>query len=98
MEKITKEIVYDLANQLMFSLSEKEANDIVAEFATLLNQLSLLEAIDTHNVEEMIYPFEEKTYYMREDIAIHVLSTEDVLSNAPLSKDGYFVIPKVVKD
>jgi aspartyl-tRNA(Asn)/glutamyl-tRNA(Gln) amidotransferase subunit C len=46
----------------------------------------------------MIYPFEEPTGFFREDIVDHVLSSEDALYNAPVEEQGYFVIPKVVKD
>lgn len=98
MERINKQKVFKLAEQLMLRLSDEEADNIIAEFDTLLKQLDLLNQIDTSNVEEMIYPFEEPTSFFREDIVDHVLSIEDALYNAPQEEEGYFVIPKVVKD
>ncbi|PKM65331.1 MAG: Asp-tRNA(Asn)/Glu-tRNA(Gln) amidotransferase GatCAB subunit C [Firmicutes bacterium HGW-Firmicutes-19] len=98
MERINKQKVFKLAEQLMLRLSDEEADNIIAEFDTLLKQLDLLNQIDTSNVEEMIYPFEEPTSFFREDIVDHVLSIEDALFNAPVEDEGYFVIPKVVKD
>ncbi|MDP2814220.1 MAG: Asp-tRNA(Asn)/Glu-tRNA(Gln) amidotransferase subunit GatC [Erysipelotrichaceae bacterium] len=98
MERISKKQVYKLAQQLMLRLSEEEADNIIAEFDTLLKQLDLLDQIDTSNVDEMIYPFEEPTDFFREDIVDHVLPIEEVLYNAPVEEEGYFVIPKVVKD
>jgi aspartyl-tRNA(Asn)/glutamyl-tRNA(Gln) amidotransferase subunit C len=98
MERITKKEVFKLAEQLMLRLSDDEAENIIAEFDTLLKQLDLLNQIDTSHVEEMIYPFEEPTGFFREDIVDHVLSSEDALYNAPVEEQGYFVIPKVVKD
>jgi aspartyl-tRNA(Asn)/glutamyl-tRNA(Gln) amidotransferase subunit C len=98
MERITKKEVFKLAEQLMLRLSDEEAENIIAEFDTLLKQLDLLNQIDTSNVSEMIYPFEEPTSFFREDIVDHVLPIEDALYNAPVEEQGYFVIPKVVKD
>lgn len=98
MERISKKQVYKLAQQLMLRLSEEEADNIIAEFDTLLKQLDLLNQIDTSNVDEMIYPFDEPTDFFREDIVDHVLTIEEVLYNAPVEEEGYFVIPKVVKD
>ena len=98
MERINKQKVFKLAEQLMLRLSDEEADNIIAEFDTLLKQLDLLNQIDTSNVEEMIYPFEEPTSCFREDIIDQVLSIEDALYNAPVEEEGYFVIPKVVKD
>ncbi len=86
-----------LAHNLMFDLSEEEAEDIVQEFETLTRQLALLEAIDTTGVEEMIYPFEEETAFLREDEISHVISQKEALVNAPKAKQGHFVVPRVVK-
>jgi aspartyl-tRNA(Asn)/glutamyl-tRNA(Gln) amidotransferase subunit C len=98
MERISKKKVFKLAEQLMLRLSEEEADNIVAEFDTLLKQLDLLDQIDTTHIKEMIFPFEEPTSFFREDIVDHVLPIEEVLYNAPVEEQGYFVIPKVVKD
>ena len=46
-----------LAEQLMFRLSDEEADSIVREFSTLESQMALLDDVDTEGVEEMIYPF-----------------------------------------
>ncbi len=86
-----------LARNIMFELSDEEAQDICKEFEVLQKQLALLEAIDTTGVEEMIYPFETPTVFMREDEADHVISQEEALSNALHQTQGHFVVPKVVK-
>jgi len=85
-----------LASQLRFSLSDTEAEDIANEFGILIDQIALLEKIDTSDVVEMVYPFEEETSFMREDVVESVLSAEEALMNAPQSKNGFFVTRKVV--
>lgn len=97
MEKKDSAYFKKLAHNLMFDLSDAEAEDIVQEFETLTRQLELLEAIDTTGVEEMIYPFEEETSFLREDEMSNVITQKEALANAPKVKQGHFVVPKVVK-
>ena len=86
----------ELANQLRFSLSDAEAQDIKNEFDVLIDQMDLLNKIDTEGVEPMVYPFYEETNFMREDVADQVLPVQEVLKNAPKTKNGFFVTQKVV--
>lgn len=97
MEKKDEAYFKSLAHNLMFDLSDEEAKDIVQEFETLTRQLQLLEEINTDGVEEMIYPFEEETYFLREDEINHVITQREALENAGKTKQGHFVVPKVVK-
>ena len=92
-----REYFKKLAEQLMFRLSDEEANSIVREFSTLESQMALLDDVDTEGVEEMIYPFEEDTVFMREDIPNHVISQDEALENVEKKIEGHFVLPKVVK-
>lgn len=97
MEKKDAAYFRKLAKNLMFNLSDEEAADIIQEFDTLTRQLEILESIDTTGVEEMIYPFEDETFFIREDKTSNVLTQKAALENAPKSKHGHFVVPKVVK-
>ena len=86
-----------LAHQLMFDLSDEEADSIVEEFSSLEKQMSLLEAIDTEGVEEMIYPFEDETTFLRDDVESNVITQEEAVANVTKKIEGHFVLPKVVK-
>ena len=86
-----------LAHQLMFDLSDEEADSIVEEFTSLEKQMGLLETIDTENVEEMIYPFEEETTFLRDDVVTNVISQDDAVANVTKKIEGHFILPKVVK-
>lgn len=96
-EKKDREYFRNLAHQLMFDLSDEEADAIVKEFDTLNEQLKLLDAVDTEGVEEMVYPFEDETVYLRKDEVTNVLSQDDALANVKDKIEGHFVLPKVVK-
>ncbi len=85
-----------LAKQLRFTLSDAEAADIADEFGVLLDQLNLLEKIDTEGVEEMIYPIEDETTFLREDVVGQTFTVEEAMANAPRKANDYFVTVKVV--
>ncbi len=97
MKQFKKEEILSLANELQFSLSELEISNIEKEFEVLMAQLSLMNDIDTSNVEPMIYPFEAPIAYLRSDKVNHVLSIDEALKNAPKQQDNFVVVPKVVK-
>lgn len=97
MELYSKEYFKQLANQIMFDLSDEECLDLQNDFKTLIKQMELLDCIDTTNVEPMVFPFEEATSYLREDEVSSVITQEDALVNAPKKASGQIVVPKVVK-
>ncbi|MGL5540660.1 MAG: Asp-tRNA(Asn)/Glu-tRNA(Gln) amidotransferase subunit GatC [Erysipelotrichaceae bacterium] len=97
MEKFSDAYFQKLANQLMFSLSEQEVKDLQRDFNTLEEQLALFDAVDTENVEEMVYPFEMETSFMREDVVSNVVTQEEALQNAAKTENGMIGVPKVVK-
>lgn len=96
MEKHSKAYFKNLAQQLRFELTDSEAQDIADEFSVLIDQMNLLNTIETEGVQPMVYPFEEATTFMREDVVDHVLSAQEALKNAPTSKNGFFITKKVV--
>ena len=96
-ENKDREYFQKLANQLMFNLSDEEADELVKEFGTLEKQFAIMEEIDTDGVEEMIYPFEEPTTYIRQDEPDQVISQDDAMRNVTKKLEGHFVLPKVVK-
>ena len=96
MNSYEPEYFKQLAKQLRFSLSDTEAADIADEFGILLDQMRLLDKIDTEGVEEMIYPIEAETTFLREDVIGHTFTSEEALSNAPRKANDHFVTVKVV--
>ena len=92
-----KEDLKVLANNLMFDLNDEEVEDISKEFDKLDKMLAFFDEIDTNNVKEMVYPFEDETSFLREDEVSNVLSQDDALKNAAKVISGHVVVPKVVK-
>ena len=96
-EKKDREYFKKLAHQLMFDLSDEEADGIVKEFGELETQMSLLDQVNTDDTEEMIYPFEQATTFLRDDVVTNVISQADAMNNVKKNLEGHFVLPKVVK-
>ena len=96
-EKKDREYFRKLAHQLMFELSDEEADGIVKEFGELETQMSLLDQVNTDDTEEMIYPFEQATTFLRDDVVTNVISQADAMKNVKKNLEGNFVLPKVVK-
>lgn len=97
MKEINEAYLKKLARDLMFELSDQEASELKEEFEGLLHQIQAFEQIDTENVERMVYPFEDETTFLREDVVEHVLSQSDALANVKSTKAGHVHVPKVVK-
>lgn len=94
---MNKDIVRELANDIMFDVTEEEAEDICKDFVTLEKMLNFFDSIDTDGVEEMVYPFDDPTSFLREDEITNNISQKEALINAPKQKQGHIVVPKVVK-
>ncbi len=88
--------IRQLAELLMFELEDGEIEEIIADFDTFERQVALLETIDTEGVEEMVYPFDVTTQYLRPDEADHIIDQEAATVNAAKVKEGHIVVPKVV--
>ncbi|MEG0274544.1 MAG: Asp-tRNA(Asn)/Glu-tRNA(Gln) amidotransferase subunit GatC [Longicatena sp.] len=97
MENFSTEYFKKLANGIMFDINDQEAEELKEEFKVLLDQIDVLNEIPTDGVEEMVYPFELETSFLRSDEVDRVISQEDALANVKSVKAGHVHVPKVVK-
>jgi aspartyl-tRNA(Asn)/glutamyl-tRNA(Gln) amidotransferase subunit C len=77
-------------------LAEGEAEHLVGELNGILDWVAQLDEVDTTNVAPMtsVIPMALRR---REDAITDGNKVADVTANAPLSEDGFFVVPKVVE-
>jgi aspartyl-tRNA(Asn)/glutamyl-tRNA(Gln) amidotransferase subunit C len=71
----------------------------VHDLGGILEQMDELAKIDTEGVAPMaqvLYP-EEETATLRADEARECFTNEEALSNAPVSGNGYFKVPRVIE-
>lgn len=94
---MNKEKVQELALDLMFKVNDDEIDVTIKEFDSLDKMIGFFDSINTDSVEEMIYPIDVETVYLREDSESNKISQEDALANVKKTKQGHILVPKVVK-
>ena len=77
-------------------ISEREEKKLIEELNNILGWVDELKKVDTDKIEPMLSVFNE-SMVMRKDEVFSETSDELVLKNAPESKSGFFVVPKVVE-
>ena len=97
MKKVTKEVLVDASNRLLFTMSDEEFNLLLEEFDTLTKQFNLIGEIEGVDEETpMTFPYEVYQYTLREDVPCKPLKKEEVLKNAGSVQDGQIKLPKVL--
>jgi aspartyl-tRNA(Asn)/glutamyl-tRNA(Gln) amidotransferase subunit C len=84
----------ELLNQL--KLTEEQKEDVIAFFANRDQELSVLDAIDTSDVERMVHVMPIMTV-VREDAVVKTFEREDLQAGAPETDEGYWCVPRVVE-
>lgn len=93
----TKELVNNLANSLLFNLTDKEAKEVLEEFSSIKESMDLINNIDGLKDYEPLANFnDEEIFLLREDDETDNLSTNDVLANCENIYGSEVKLPKVV--
>lgn len=93
---IDNNTVKKVAKLAKIKISEKQEQIFEKELNNILLWVDDLKKVETENTEPMLSVFNE-SMVMREDKASSKTSSELTLKNAPDSKSGFFVVPKVVE-
>ncbi len=93
---IDNSTVKKVASLARIEIKEGEEETLINELNNILGWVDELQKVDTKNVDPMLSVFNE-SMIMRKDKVSSEMSDELVLKNAPKSKSGFFVVPKVVE-
>ena len=85
-----------IAHLARIAVSEAEVPHLQSEINAILAFVAELDAVDVEGVEPMTSVIPMKLP-MREDIVTDGEIEPAILANAPLSEDGFFLVPKVVE-
>ncbi len=94
---LTREDVRKVALLSRLDLSDDEIDAQTKPLNDLLQQFELLQALDVTGIEPTSHSIPVVNVF-REDVELPSLSREAVLANAPESRDGCFVVPRIVAD
>ena len=77
------------------NLPETERQIISSRLVKLCDSFSVMENIDTANIEPLVTVLGIKNV-LRDDVVRKNVSREELLSNAPEQYDGYFQVPRTL--
>lgn len=94
--EVDEATVRRIARLARIKITDEEASSLKGELSGILNWVEQLDAVDTADVEPMtsVVPIKLK---MRDDVVTDGEKAGDVTQNAPMSEDGFYVVPKVVE-
>tara|TARA_B100000965_G_scaffold277044_1_gene234893 strand:- start:71 stop:358 length:288 start_codon:yes stop_codon:yes gene_type:complete len=93
---IDNQTVRKVSKLAKIKINEKEETKLIEELNNILGWVDELKKVNTEQIEPMLSVFNE-SMIMRKDEVSSETSDELVLKNAPKSKSGFFVVPKVVE-
>ena len=96
--ELSVEQVRQVAALCHIALTDEEAEQLRAEMAKLLDEVSVLQRIDTSGVEPTGHAVEEVHTVMRDDVSRPPLEREDVLANAPRREGSFFRVQAVMEE
>lgn len=85
-----------IARLARIKVSAEEAKGLEKELSGILDWVEQLNEVDVSGVEPLtrVVPIDLKK---REDKVTDGDKVDDILKNAPMAEDGFFVVPKVVE-
>lgn len=94
--QVDEKTVRRIARLARIKVNDQEAKGLEAELNGILNWVEQLKEVDTEGVEPMtrVVPIELKK---REDVVTDGGIAKDIVRNAPVEEDDFFVVPKVVE-
>jgi aspartyl-tRNA(Asn)/glutamyl-tRNA(Gln) amidotransferase subunit C len=93
---VDKDTVRRIAKLARIALEESRVEAMMAELNQMLAWVAQLEEVNIEGVAPMTSVVEQKLK-MREDKVTDGGYPQDLMKNAPLSEDNFFVVPKVVE-
>ena len=85
----------DYENMAMLELRADERALVEKQFVEVVQALSAVDKYDTSGVVPLVSVL-DRFNVLREDVVVKHISREELLSNAPEQKDGYFVVPEIM--
>ena len=94
--KISEDTIEYVAALAKVKLEEDQKEKTIEDQNRILTYIDTMNELDTDGIEPMSHAFELKNVF-REDVVTNEEYTEALLANAPVKKDGCFVVPKTVE-
>ena len=93
---ISEDTIEYVAALAKLKLEEDQKDKAIEDLNRILAYIDTMNELDTDGIEPMSHAFEVKNVF-REDVVTNEEETEALLANAPVKKNGCFVVPKTVE-
>ena len=94
--KVTDELVDSVADLAQLAISGSEVVTVRDRMARVLELVEQMDSVDTDGIEPLANPL-EGTQPLRLDAVTEPDNREKLMSNAPQTEDGLFLVPRVVE-
>ena len=94
-EKLSDEMIEYVGILAKLELSGREKEEARADMEKMLNYIDTLNELDTEGIQPMSHVFPVQNVF-RDDVVENGDGSRETLSNAPLSKDNCFKVPKTI--
>jgi aspartyl-tRNA(Asn)/glutamyl-tRNA(Gln) amidotransferase subunit C len=92
---LTKDQVHHIALLARLKLEESELNDVVDKLSRIVDFVDQLKAAPTEGVTPMAHPLDQ-SQRLRPDVVSETIDRDAIQANAPLVRDGFYLVPKVL--
>lgn len=96
MQEVDEATVRRIARLARLEVSKAEAESLQGELNAILKWVEQLGQVDTKGVEPMTRVV-AMALKARDDVVTDGDKADDILKNAPMTEDHFFVVPKVVE-
>lgn len=96
MAKVSTETIEHLARLARIAISAKEAESLRGELDAILGYVEKLQKVDTKGSKITSQVTGLKDVWRKDEAKPSSLSREELLANAPQTKDGYIKVKKVL--
>tara|TARA_B100000686_G_scaffold237093_1_gene245085 strand:+ start:242 stop:529 length:288 start_codon:yes stop_codon:yes gene_type:complete len=93
---INKNTVSSIAKLARIRVNQEDLSDLSSELTNIFTWIEQLNSVDTENIDPMTSVV-DSDLYKRADLVSDGGYQKQILSNAPSSMEGFFVVPKVVE-
>lgn len=94
--EVDENLVRRIARLARIKVTDEEAKGLRKELSGILDWVKQLDEVDTKNVEPMTRVVAQDMKKRHDQVSDGEIAA-DIVKNAPLSEDGFFVVPKVVE-
>jgi aspartyl-tRNA(Asn)/glutamyl-tRNA(Gln) amidotransferase subunit C len=94
--KVDEATVRHVARLARIKVNDAEAKSLQKELTSILNWVEQLDEVDTANVEPM-FRVDGLSLPQRKDEVTDGGIADEIMQNAPLTEDHFFLVPKVVE-